>query len=168
MTPRRFPPPWTVIENAGSFWVQDAGGQTVGWFSSATTKRRPADLVGAPGREEAAGRHGFHPPARYGLPLMNPSPTGWSFWTVAGFAANEPVASALKPTAAPGSAGHLRQRPRSWCRPSSAQESARVSRLAKALRRSPPRASTCGMTQRASECHSLACRRGPLAGWVRS
>jgi hypothetical protein len=32
MTPRRFPPPWTVIENAESFWVQDAGGQTVGWF----------------------------------------------------------------------------------------------------------------------------------------
>jgi hypothetical protein len=32
MTPRRFPPPWTVIENAKSFWVQDAGGQTVGWF----------------------------------------------------------------------------------------------------------------------------------------
>jgi hypothetical protein len=24
MTPRRFPPPWTVIENADSFWVQDA------------------------------------------------------------------------------------------------------------------------------------------------
>jgi hypothetical protein len=32
MTSRRFPPPWTVIENAESFWVQDAGGQTVGWF----------------------------------------------------------------------------------------------------------------------------------------
>jgi hypothetical protein len=32
MTPRRFPPPWTVIENAESFWVQDAGGQTVGRF----------------------------------------------------------------------------------------------------------------------------------------
>jgi hypothetical protein len=29
---RRFPPPWTVTENAESFWVQDAGGQTVGWF----------------------------------------------------------------------------------------------------------------------------------------
>ena len=32
MTGRRFPPPWTVVENAESFWVQDAGGQTVGWF----------------------------------------------------------------------------------------------------------------------------------------
>jgi hypothetical protein len=35
MTPRRFPPTWTVIE-----LVQDAGGQTVGWFP--TTKRPPA------------------------------------------------------------------------------------------------------------------------------
>jgi hypothetical protein len=32
MTARRFPPPWTVIEHAESFWVQDASGQTVGWF----------------------------------------------------------------------------------------------------------------------------------------
>ena len=32
MTSRRFPAPWTVIENAESFWVKDAGGQTVGWF----------------------------------------------------------------------------------------------------------------------------------------
>jgi len=32
MTSRRFPPPWTVIEHAESFWVQDASGQTVGWF----------------------------------------------------------------------------------------------------------------------------------------
>jgi hypothetical protein len=32
MTTRRFPPPWTVIEHAKSFWVQDARGQTVGWF----------------------------------------------------------------------------------------------------------------------------------------
>jgi hypothetical protein len=32
MTPRRFLPPWTVLEHAESFWVQDAGGQTVGWF----------------------------------------------------------------------------------------------------------------------------------------
>jgi hypothetical protein len=29
---RRFPPPWTVIERAESYWVQDASGQTVGWF----------------------------------------------------------------------------------------------------------------------------------------
>jgi hypothetical protein len=32
MTGRRFPPPWTVVEHAESFWVQDASGQTVGWF----------------------------------------------------------------------------------------------------------------------------------------
>jgi hypothetical protein len=32
MTARRFPASWTVIENAESFWVQDAGGQTIGWF----------------------------------------------------------------------------------------------------------------------------------------
>jgi hypothetical protein len=32
MTPRRLPPPWTVIEHTKSFWVQDARGQTVGWF----------------------------------------------------------------------------------------------------------------------------------------
>ena len=32
MPPRRFPPPWRVVENAESFWVQDATGQTVGWF----------------------------------------------------------------------------------------------------------------------------------------
>jgi hypothetical protein len=32
MTGRRFPTPWIVIEHAESFRVQDAGGQTVGWF----------------------------------------------------------------------------------------------------------------------------------------
>jgi hypothetical protein len=32
MTARRFPPPWTVVEHAESFWVRDASGQTVGWF----------------------------------------------------------------------------------------------------------------------------------------
>jgi hypothetical protein len=32
MTARRLAPPSTIIENAESFWVQDAGGQTVGWF----------------------------------------------------------------------------------------------------------------------------------------
>jgi hypothetical protein len=32
MATRRFPPPWAVIEHAESFWVQDASGQTVGWF----------------------------------------------------------------------------------------------------------------------------------------
>jgi len=32
MTARRFPPPWTVVEHAESFWVQGASGQRVGWF----------------------------------------------------------------------------------------------------------------------------------------
>jgi hypothetical protein len=32
MTTRRFPPPWTVVEHAESYWVQDATDQTVGWF----------------------------------------------------------------------------------------------------------------------------------------
>jgi hypothetical protein len=32
MTSRRFPPPWTVVEHAESFWMQDATGQAVGWF----------------------------------------------------------------------------------------------------------------------------------------
>lgn len=30
--PRRFPPPWTVIENAESFVVKDAKGQPLGYF----------------------------------------------------------------------------------------------------------------------------------------
>jgi hypothetical protein len=30
MTTHRFPLPWTVIEHGESFWVQDAGRQTVG------------------------------------------------------------------------------------------------------------------------------------------
>jgi hypothetical protein len=32
VTARRFPPPWRVIEHPESFWVQDAHGQTIGWF----------------------------------------------------------------------------------------------------------------------------------------
>jgi hypothetical protein len=32
MTSRRFPPPWTVIEHAKTFWVPEPTGQTVGWF----------------------------------------------------------------------------------------------------------------------------------------
>jgi hypothetical protein len=32
VTARRFPPPWRVVEHPESFWVQDASGQTVGWF----------------------------------------------------------------------------------------------------------------------------------------
>jgi hypothetical protein len=30
MNPHRFPPPWTVVEHAESYWVQDATGQAVG------------------------------------------------------------------------------------------------------------------------------------------
>jgi hypothetical protein len=30
--PRRFPPPWTVAENAESFVVKDAKGQPLGYF----------------------------------------------------------------------------------------------------------------------------------------
>jgi hypothetical protein len=32
MTPRRFPPPWRIVEMAGCFTVQDATGQNVAWF----------------------------------------------------------------------------------------------------------------------------------------
>jgi hypothetical protein len=33
ITSRRFPPPWTIIEHAESFWVQDASGRYLhhGW-----------------------------------------------------------------------------------------------------------------------------------------
>jgi CheY-like chemotaxis protein len=29
---RHFPPPWKIVEHVESYWVQDASGQTVGWF----------------------------------------------------------------------------------------------------------------------------------------
>jgi hypothetical protein len=32
MPPRRFPPPWSVVEQASCFAVQDASGQALGWF----------------------------------------------------------------------------------------------------------------------------------------
>jgi hypothetical protein len=32
MTPRRFPPPWTIDENPESFVVRDANGQALGYF----------------------------------------------------------------------------------------------------------------------------------------
>jgi hypothetical protein len=51
MTGRRFPPPWQVIEHAESFWVQDASGQTVGWFYFRTDP-----LVAKDGRRAAQGR----------------------------------------------------------------------------------------------------------------
>jgi hypothetical protein len=31
-SPRRFPPPWTVVEKASCFVVEDASGQGLGWF----------------------------------------------------------------------------------------------------------------------------------------
>jgi hypothetical protein len=30
--PRRFPPPWCVVEMASAFRVDDASGQALGWF----------------------------------------------------------------------------------------------------------------------------------------
>jgi len=32
VTPRRFPPPWTIEEHAESFIVKDATGQALGYF----------------------------------------------------------------------------------------------------------------------------------------
>jgi hypothetical protein len=32
MQPRRFPPPWTVVEKASCFVVEDDSGQVLGWF----------------------------------------------------------------------------------------------------------------------------------------
>jgi len=32
MTPRRFPPPWSVTEMQGAFRVDDANGQALGYF----------------------------------------------------------------------------------------------------------------------------------------
>ncbi len=42
MAARRFPPPWRIVEHAESFWVQDAHGQTVGWFYFRDLRRRRA------------------------------------------------------------------------------------------------------------------------------
>jgi hypothetical protein len=47
MTGRRFPPPWRAIEHEESFWVQDATGQTVGWFVAVNVARLP-QLLGKP------------------------------------------------------------------------------------------------------------------------
>jgi hypothetical protein len=32
MPPRRFPPPWSVVEKELAYWVVDATGETIGWF----------------------------------------------------------------------------------------------------------------------------------------
>jgi hypothetical protein len=53
MTPRRFLPPWTVVEHAESFWVQDAGGQTVGWFYFRHNEETARQAKGVLTRDEA-------------------------------------------------------------------------------------------------------------------
>ena len=30
--PRRFPPPWRIVEMPGGYAVEDANGQRIGWF----------------------------------------------------------------------------------------------------------------------------------------
>jgi hypothetical protein len=50
----RFPAPWTIIEHAESFWVQDAGGQTVGWFYFRHDEETARQRVPATGPEPVA------------------------------------------------------------------------------------------------------------------
>jgi hypothetical protein len=45
MTSRRFPPPWTIIKNAESFWVQDAPGRPWGGSTSATARQAVAQAL---------------------------------------------------------------------------------------------------------------------------
>jgi hypothetical protein len=54
VTSRRFPAPWTIIEHAESFWVQDAGGQTVGWFYFRHNEETARQRVPATGPEPVA------------------------------------------------------------------------------------------------------------------
>jgi hypothetical protein len=49
MNSHRFPPPWTVVEHPESFWVQDATGQTVGWFYFRTDPLMAKTRVQGPG-----------------------------------------------------------------------------------------------------------------------
>jgi hypothetical protein len=67
MTSGRFPPPWRVIEHEESFWVQDATGQTVGWFyfrngplvaKTAGVLLKDKDLLDGSELREAAGDAG--------------------------------------------------------------------------------------------------------------
>jgi hypothetical protein len=59
MTGRRFPPPWIVIEKESSFWVQDATGQTVGWFYFQEDTYKAEKLAGAQRRARLSARlHG--------------------------------------------------------------------------------------------------------------
>jgi hypothetical protein len=52
VTPRRFPPPWTVDEHAESFIVKDAKGQALGYFyfEDEPARRSAANLLS---RDEA-------------------------------------------------------------------------------------------------------------------
>jgi hypothetical protein len=50
--PRRFPPPWTVVEIPGSYRVDDASGRTVGWFYGEDEPSRRAAMNGLT-RDEA-------------------------------------------------------------------------------------------------------------------
>jgi hypothetical protein len=54
MTPRRFPPPWTVEEhNQACFIVKDASGQALGYFYFEDEQGRREN---APRRRETSGR----------------------------------------------------------------------------------------------------------------
>ena len=44
--PRRFPAPWTVIETDGGYRVDDAKGQTIGWFYGEDEPSRRAAMNG--------------------------------------------------------------------------------------------------------------------------
>jgi hypothetical protein len=54
-------PPWRVVEHAESFWVQDAHGQTVGWFYF-RDHPETARHMGVLERDETDRRS--HPPGR--------------------------------------------------------------------------------------------------------
>src|SRR5579871_4933651 len=50
--PRRFPAPWTVVATDGGFRVDDAKGQTIGWFYGEDEASRRAAMNGLT-RDEA-------------------------------------------------------------------------------------------------------------------
>jgi hypothetical protein len=54
--PRRFPPPWRVVDTAGCFIVKDATGRNVAWFyfrDDPTVAPSAAVLVKEPARRRA-------------------------------------------------------------------------------------------------------------------